>query len=159
MKNISLCIIILLLNTYMSNVYSQSNYILKAWAIEEEIFGGAPPPQFEKPTVRKSIRFFMETLSNTKVKIIAVCIGKTPFTVLEKCQKKNFPDRDYKPADFNAKNNFIQVLVTDTLKTNSIKIPTDLIKQNQAVIIYLLKTNKKHFYPIKTIIKEHINLP
>lgn len=101
----------------------------------------------------------METTSKSKVKIIAVSIGETLFTVLEEHENKSFPERDYKPADFDIKNNFIQVLVTDTLRSNSIKIPVDLARQNQAVIIYLLKTKKKYYYPIKIIVQEHINLP
>ena len=160
MKFICLFVINILLQGLISNVYPQSNNIVvKAWAIDEEISGGAPPPEFQKPLFRKSIRFFMETIPNYKVKIICIYVGETPFAVLEEHQDKSFLNRDYKPSDFNVKNNFIQVLVTDTLRSNCLKIPTDLIKQNQAVIVYSINKKKQYYLPIKTVVHERINLP
>lgn len=63
----------------------------------------------------------METNTNSKIKIIAVFIKETPFSILEEHQNKSFPERDYKPSDFNIKNNFIQVLVTDTICSTNTK--------------------------------------
>lgn len=160
MKAIYSIIIYLLFESCLFNAYSQqTNIVVKAWAIAEVISGGAPPSTFQKAIFRKSIRFFLETRSNSNVKVIGVFIGETPFEVVEEHQNKSFPTRDYKPTDFDIKNNFIQVLVTDTLRSKNIKISTELVKQNQAVIIYSLKTKKKYYLPIKTIIHERINLP
>ena len=160
MKIIFSIVTYLLFEAFLLNVYAQpSHIVIKAWSIAEEITGGAPPPAFQKPIFRKSIRFFLETIPTSKVEVIGVFIGETPFAVVEEHQSKSFPDRDYRPADFNKENNFIQVLVTDSLCSHSLRIPTDLIKQNQAVIIYKLKSKKQYYLPIKTIMKEHINLP
>lgn len=55
------------------NIYLQSDHrVVKAWGIEEEIFGGAPLAKFETSKSRKSIRLFMESFPNSKVKIIGV---------------------------------------------------------------------------------------
>ena len=160
MKFVCSIFIYLLCDSFLLNIYAQSNHVvIKAWAIEETLIGGAPPPKSQKAIFRKSLRFFLETKSDSKVKVIGVYVGVTPFSVLEEHQSKSFPDRDYKPSDFNIKNNFIQVLITDTLRLNSLTIPTDIIKHNQAVIVYLLKSKKQYYLPIKTIVHEHINLP
>jgi len=133
--------------------------IAKAWAIEEEILGGAPLQASQKPLVFKTCRFFLETTLNTKLKVIAVCIGKTMFNVLEEHQNKSFPDRDYRPSDFDVKkNNFIQFLITDTLKTNNIKIPYDLLTANEAVIVYACSC-KNYYFPVKTIVHQQLKLP
>ena len=99
--------------------------------------GGAPETDSQKPINRPLYRFFLETMLNAKIKIIAVWMDEKPFAVMVEHSNKKFPDRDYKPFGFNNKTfDFIQLLITDTLKSNFYKIPFKLLKNNQAVITY-----------------------
>lgn len=81
------------------------------------------------------------------------------FSVEEELQLKEFPTRSYKPADFNTKNSLLQVLVTDTLRSNNIIFPLNFNKQNQAIIVYTFTKTNKYYYPIKTINFDRINFP
>lgn len=161
MKYIYLSILFLFFKCLSCTLYCQTNNpIVKAWGIAQQVNGGAPESAAQTPIQRLSYRFFLQTILHSKVKIIAVRIGNTAYAVVVEHKNKNFPDRDYKPADFNNKKyDFMQVLITDSIGINSISIPVDLLKQNQAVIVYSAYGKKHHFFPVKKIAKERINLP
>jgi len=142
--------------------FSQSNpLVVKAWGIQQQIIGGAPPKESQKPVSITSYRFFLKTTLHAKLKVVAVYIGKTAFNVVEEHQKTSFPERDYRPPDFDEKKyNFIQVLILDTARssTANIKPSSNLLIANQAVIVYSANF-KNYYFPVKTIDQEKIKLP
>lgn len=154
-------ILYLFSQSMLCHVFGQDNkIIIKGWGIEQQIMGGAPPADFQKTILRHQYRFFLETIAHASIKIIAVWMGKTAFAVAEEQRNNNFPDRDYQPADFDTKNfDFMQLLITDSIHSNVLKIPCKLLMYNQAVIVYSLKGKKLYFYPIKLLTQERLNLP
>lgn len=133
--------------------------VVKAWAIEENISGGAALPPMQKPLNHTTRRFFLETKPNAKVKVDAVWIGKTAFSVFEEKYNIHAPDRDYRPIDLaSTKSNFIQVMATDTLRADCGKKAPIQTQDNEAVIEFSIK-GKKYYAPIKSIEHSQINLP
>ncbi len=151
--------LLVVFNGFIAYSFCQvNNVVVRAWGVEETMMGGAPPPEMEKPINRTSRRFFLETKPDTKVKIIAVWIGKIPFQVVEEPYSQD-ASKDIKlPNSTLTKNNFIQVLVTDTLKTSYGKTAPSQLQGNAAVIVFS-KEGKKYFEPIKTIQHTQLNLP
>lgn len=141
------------------NVFGQSKGdIIDAWAIQQEVSGGAPPPPLQKPLYQKSIRVLILCSSNSHIRPSIVWIGKTPYTVEE--EQQNALTRDFKPSYYNNKTNkFFQLLVKDSISSCHIKVPQNLLSQNVAVIGYKLKGKRLNFIPIKNLQLEHINMP
>lgn len=137
----------------------EKTMVVKAWAIEETIMGGAPPPKNERPPNRTTRRFFLETKPGAQVKVNAVWIGKTIFSVYEETYNIKAPDRDYRPTDLaTTNNNFTQFLATDTLKARCGGKAPIQIQGNEAVIVFSIN-GKKYYAPITAIEHTQINLP
>lgn len=141
-------------------VFAQpNNPVVKVWGTEEITMGGAPPPAFQQPLYRTTHRFYLETKRGYKIKVLAVWIGETAFSVLEQPYDVQFADQDDKPLDMALSNNVIvQVLATDTMRGPCFKDLPGTVKGNEAVIGYSMK-GKKYYVPIKTMRRIHVNLP